>query len=357
MPSRTLQKRTGAGDLRNDIVRLIQSGQLQPGAPLSSAVDLAKSYGIAYVTAHKTIQQLANDGYCVRVAGKGTFVSDNPMPRRVQSVAIPAYLPWVPFHAHMVEELTFQAASRGIKAVVGRAEDTPKFIERMVQNDVRAMIRFPGCNYPHERLDERMIWRLLQEQGIATVVINNFWFEDGPFPSVCTNEESGVAEMMDHLIALGHRDILLIDELVRQPHFRSREAYHDALLRHNLPYDSRNVVFVAPPLDWREAKGLLARQMLKQSTAALAVCGDIYAVDLVAELKSLGVVLGKDYSLASFDGTPEGEAVGLSAIAQPITGLVETAFAMLEDEHQRDPQRVELKSKCVFRSSTGPVSK
>jgi len=353
----TALRRPAVGhELQNDIVRQIRTGKLVPGDQLRSATDLAKDYGVAYVTAHKAIQRLAEEGYCVRVAGKGTFVSDGFKSSGITSVGIPAYFQHVPFHAHMVEELTFQAAARGIKAVVGRGEDTPRLIERMLRCGVRAMIRFPGCNCPREPLDEQGIWRVLKREGIATVVINNYWFDNCPFPTVSTDAASGVTEMMDHLISLGHRNILLIDELARLPQSHAIEAYRKALLDHGLPYDRENVAFLCPP-DWPEAGEIMLDRMLDRSTAAIAICGDYYAPALLQGLKRRGVTPGKDYSLASFDGTSEAEKCGMTSIVPPVSELVANAYEMLDEKSQKDPRQVLLKPQCVFRSSTGPAPK
>jgi len=355
MAVRTLLRQTAAFDLKNDIIRQIRSGKLRPGDPLRSASELAKAYGIAYVTAHKAIRSLAEEGYCVRETGKGTFVSDVPARMDITAVGVPAYYQSNPFHSHMIEELTIQATVRDIKAIVGRAEDTDRFIDRLVENNVKAMIRFPGHNIGSETLDEQRTWRLLKERGIATVVLNNFWFEDGPFPNVCTDEEAGVAAMMDHLISLGHTKIFLVGETVAGARFRSIEAYRKAMLKHDLPYDPRNVVFLCPP-DWPEAISPMIKRMLAESTASI-VLYDLYAVGLLEELKRLGVAPGKDYSIAGFEGIPEAAACGLSTVEQPVSELVSTAFSLLGEESQREPRRVLLKPKCVFRSSTGPVPK
>lgn len=345
---------SGARDLKSEIVRQIRMGRLRPGDPLRSANDLARDYGIAYVTAHKALQQLAQEGYCVRISRQGTYVSEHPTPVKIAAVGIPAYFQTAPFHARMVEELTFQAAARGIKVVIGRAENTRRFIDRMVAHGVKAMIRFPGCNWPVEKPDERAIWRLLQERGIATVVINDFWREDSPFPTVCTDEEAGVRLMMDHLIALGHRNILLMNEFVADTRFRAVEGYRASLLMHGLPYDSRNVVFLHPPRDWHAAVKLMVRQMLAQSTAAI-VLYDACALALLDELRRLGMTPGKDYSIAGFEGIPEAETSGLSVVVQPAPELVATAYELLDEKNQREPHRILLKPTCVFRSSTGPA--
>lgn len=349
MTTATLRRKTACQDLTADLVRRIELGDLRPGDAIPSAAGLAETYRVAYVTAHKAVQQLARDGYCTRKAGKGSFVSDRPL--RVTSVGIPAYHPANPFQAHMVEEMTLEATTRRIHAVVGRAQHTGRFVERLVDNGVKAMIRFPGANDPKD-ISEVEVWRLLQERGVSTVAVNDFWRDGGPFPHVCVDEGAGVAGMMDHLIGLGHRRILLVMEMPEGIRPRAVEAHRKAFARHGLSYDPRWVTALFPP--WFDAKETVLPRMLEESTAAIVIY-DLYAMELAEAFREMGVVLGRDYSLAGFDGIPETEACGLSTVVQPMRELVGTAFDLLQRQDPRDVPKVMLKPTCVFRASTGPA--
>ena len=352
MNSERLLRRTGSRTLAEDLVRQIEEGILRTGDPIRSAKDLAVKYKISYVTAHAAIQRLARAGYCVRISGRGTFVSDKAP--RVDAVGIPAYHESNPFLSHMVEELTMGATKRGIHAVVGRAVRTSDFIERLLANGVKAMIRFPGSG-GSEDLTEDGVWRLLKDRGMRAVTINDFWRDGGPLPHVCIDEATGVSQMMDHLVSLGHKRILIVQEVAAGTRFRALEAYGAALARHGLAYDPRNVMYVFTPEKDTAEKGirLTAQEMLKQGTAAI-VMYDLYALQLLNELKRQGVAVGRDFSLAGFDGIHEAEVAGLSTVVQPLEELVNQAFRLLQDRHQEAAPKVRVLPSCVFRSSTGP---
>jgi DNA-binding LacI/PurR family transcriptional regulator len=98
---------------------------------------------------------------------------------------------------------------------------------------------------------------------------------------------------------------------------------------------------------------LTAQEMLKQGTAAI-VMYDLYALQLLNELKRQGVAVGRDFSLAGFDGIHEAEVAGLSTVVQPLEELVNQAFKLLQDRHQELAPKVRVLPSCVFRSSTGP---
>ncbi|MFJ4690050.1 GntR family transcriptional regulator [Streptomyces sp. NPDC088766] len=62
----------------------IRSGELQPGARLPSERDLAKEYGVAYLTVRRAAQVLRERGLVETVHGRGTFVAD-PLPEPAPS--------------------------------------------------------------------------------------------------------------------------------------------------------------------------------------------------------------------------------------------------------------------------------
>ena len=53
----------------------IESGELEPGAQLPSALALAGQYGVSVPTVNKALRSLKADGLVTGVAGYGTFVA------------------------------------------------------------------------------------------------------------------------------------------------------------------------------------------------------------------------------------------------------------------------------------------
>ncbi len=60
----------------NDLLSKLKSGELPPNSMLPAELDLAKDYGVSRNTIRHAISLLTNDGYLVRIPGKGTFVLD-----------------------------------------------------------------------------------------------------------------------------------------------------------------------------------------------------------------------------------------------------------------------------------------
>lgn len=63
--------------VKDHIIELINTGALKPKDRVPSENELVKSLGVARMTAHRALRELAEDGYVTRLAGVGTFVSEN----------------------------------------------------------------------------------------------------------------------------------------------------------------------------------------------------------------------------------------------------------------------------------------
>ncbi|MFD2831347.1 GntR family transcriptional regulator [Corticicoccus populi] len=62
--------------LKNEIIRLIMTGELKPGDSLMSMRRLAKELKISIITTKRAYQDLEQEGYVYSVVGKGTYVSE-----------------------------------------------------------------------------------------------------------------------------------------------------------------------------------------------------------------------------------------------------------------------------------------
>jgi len=63
--------------VKEHIIELINTGELNPADRVPSENALVKSLGIARMTANRALKELSDEGYVVRLAGVGTFVADS----------------------------------------------------------------------------------------------------------------------------------------------------------------------------------------------------------------------------------------------------------------------------------------
>jgi GntR family transcriptional regulator len=60
--------------ISSEIIELIRTGELQPGARIPSENDIIRDYQVSNTTARKVLQEIEKAGWVSRVKGKGTFV-------------------------------------------------------------------------------------------------------------------------------------------------------------------------------------------------------------------------------------------------------------------------------------------
>ena len=87
--------------LRQSLAALITSGELKPADRFPTAQVLAEELGVTRVTVDRAINELAREGLCERVQGRGTFVSGSA-PRITASDVVALVMP---SHDHVWEGL------------------------------------------------------------------------------------------------------------------------------------------------------------------------------------------------------------------------------------------------------------
>lgn len=72
--------------ISREVVAMIQSGALTPGAPVPSENEIIEKYHVSNTTARKALHELEKEGWVTRVKGKGTFVRDLTVVRAINRI-------------------------------------------------------------------------------------------------------------------------------------------------------------------------------------------------------------------------------------------------------------------------------
>ena len=72
--------------ISQEIVHSISDGELLPGAKILSENEIIKQYHVSNTTARKALQQLENEGWVLRIKGKGTYVHTSDIQRTVTRI-------------------------------------------------------------------------------------------------------------------------------------------------------------------------------------------------------------------------------------------------------------------------------
>jgi DNA-binding LacI/PurR family transcriptional regulator len=161
---------------------------------------------------------------------------------------------------------------------------------------------------------------------------------------------SGLA--VDHLVAMGHRDIVHIDGGTGSQAAPRRTGYRLAMARHGL----------APRVvhgEYTEAAGAAAIRTLPRPFTAVIAANDLNAVGVLSALAEAGLRVPEDVSVVGYDNTwlAALRHIALTTIDQPRDEMgrlaAEALISRVRGEHT-DPARLVVRPTLVVRTTTAP---
>lgn len=215
-----------------------------------------------------------------------------------------------------------------------------------------------GFVFATARLDHPLLEGLAAE-GVPMVLVNRR-VARGDIPSVTSDDATGVALAVRHLVELGHRKIVHLAGPQDLSTGRGRlRAFRDAMEDHGLPDIPERLVICR---SWSEAAGTEALNGLLADgvdfTAVLAG-NDLLALGCYDSLAEHGLRCPDDISVVGFNDTPFMDKLSppLTTVRIPHYELGAEAARLLLNglkEPGRHPRSVVLPLQLVVRSSTAP---
>ena len=180
------------------------------------------------------------------------------------------------------------------------------------------------------------------------------------FDAVYTDDERGVRLAVDHLVSLGHREIVHIDGGHAPGAAERRAGYQHAMEAHGLSGHVRIL-----PGDYTENSGAaVARQLLSEPTLPTAIIAgnDQCAVGLLDELRSAGINIPGELSVVGYDDSRLARLahINLTTVKQDVEHLarhaVEAAVEhVANSDNSRQARVFKLAPHLVIRGSSGPA--
>lgn len=192
--------------------------------------------------------------------------------------------------------------------------------------------------------DERVA--LLRSLDIPFVLFGRCG-QSGSADWIDVDGEAGMRVATEHLIALGHRRIALVNGPGRYNFVtHRREGYEAALAAAGLPLDPALLLSVD---HMREQDGVAAMERLlaldEPPTAVLAVT-DLVAFGALSALRSAGLEAGAEVAVVGFDGVTHSaySSPPLTTVAQPISEIGQRIVDIIVNRlaHPEEPPHQEL---------------
>lgn len=166
---------------------------------------------------------------------------------------------------------------------------------------------------------------------------------------------AGSALAVDHLVELGHRDIVHIDGGAGSQSAPRRSGYRLAMERHGL---TPRVVHG----EYTEAAGAAAVRALRQPFTAVLAANDLNAVGVLSALAEAGLRVPEDVSVVGYDNTWLAglRHIGLTTIDQPREEMGRLAAEALISRvrgERTSAARLVVQPTLVVRGTTGPPTR
>ena len=189
-------------------------------------------------------------------------------------------------------------------------------------------------------------------------------------PSVDVDDEGGARAAAEHLLELGHRDLLVL--VIERPDAAGQPEADDVVGRRMRGYrsafeaagltvpDDRIVVSAATTAGGRAATE--AALAAGASPTAVLAMSDAMALGAIRALKARGLAVPGDVSVVGFDDIELAESTDppLTTVHQPVREKGEEAVRLLLatiEGREEPPQHRRLETRLIVRASTAPVSR
>jgi DNA-binding LacI/PurR family transcriptional regulator len=195
----------------DDVMRRLDSGEFKPGDRMYTIDELRRSFNVSSTTAVRAVEELKKQQLVESIQGKGSFfvgLPKTPIPapeplRRMRVVS-----PYRDLFAG-----GFQTPiCRGIERIAN-AEGLALALEYLPSADVHGRGQLPFAYEPGDGLiilgpiSGRQLYPALVESEIRAVLVDSL---SAGINCVATDNLGGMAQLIDHLAALGHRSLLFV---------------------------------------------------------------------------------------------------------------------------------------------------
>jgi LacI family transcriptional regulator len=223
-------------------------------------------------------------------------------------------------------------------------------VEDLLSWQVDGLIIAPA----QETGDAGLFWELWRRK--MPFVLIDRTFPETPFYSVSTDDEVGASQVVEHLIATGHRRIARIGSPLAVSTNRLRHAgYTAALIKHGILPQTEYLI-EAPSTEEGGYQALAKVLALEPRPDAVFCFSDNVAIGILEACSDRGISVPEDLAIVGYADLPHLRLlkVSLTSVHQPRPLLGRHAAKMLLAcmENGGQPEPVQLPVELVIREST-----
>jgi LacI family transcriptional regulator len=227
-------------------------------------------------------------------------------------------------------------------------------LKTLSEKQVDAII-FMGGRVNNLKTNVSYATELQKVAGKIPVVIVNGKMTGVDCYKVVTDEETGIMQLVDYLVNLGHREIAILGGMTKVTSTSIKhKAYIEALKNHGIKINKEFMITE----DFSIESGIRTMEkLLSGKVIPTAVIGinDLVAIGAIRAIKAAGLKVPQDISVTGFDGTYISELVDpqLTTVYQNYEEIgkvaVETIMGVIADE--KVPKEKIIKTKLLIRET------
>ncbi len=320
--------------IRDDLVTIIKDRQLSPGTKLPTVREIAREYGVGIRTAARAFEMLRDEGMIVTRTNSGAFVA--PIAEMAVDLEIVLCINPVFLDGHNWRGVEWlRGITHGVQRRHARLHSLTNGAEFRLQHYTKSRFGVLFFDHAYEADGFGVVAQEVIERDIPACVVMATGETNLPF--VECNLDCGFEQATTHLLALGHRDIALLNlpmptdsaSVERSVAWGSRQGYLRAYSRAGLepnPYlyvEALHSESYGPEDTVRALDILLSRS---PRPTAILCNNDARALLVLSLLQARGMSVPGDMSVVGSDNCWE------SARSIPALTTVERYFAQQGEE-------------------------
>jgi DNA-binding LacI/PurR family transcriptional regulator len=254
-----------------------------------------------------------------------------------------------PVFAEILDGVQSELRDYGYSSMLVTGGDDP--VLEKAEIDTLLQFQIEGLILISHRLTADALKAIATE--VPTVTVTREDIQVSHMDSVCNDDLAGAQIAVDHLVGLGHSNIVCLTGGDNPVSISRAEGYQTAMKRHGL--ESHAKVVSGGLSD--TAGYAAAKKALELSPTALVVANDIAAVGAIAAIEESGLRVPEDISVIGYDGIRLGglRSVNLTSIAQPLAELGKLAAKRIIERIEKPnskSQQLRVTSELVVRGTT-----
>jgi len=362
--------------VKQSIKSKILDGTYKPNQKISSESELMKEFGVSRHTVRLALGDLVTKGWLYREQGAGTFCADRtknePQTGPLQSKNIAIITTYISDYIFpsIIRGAEKQLSEHGYNVSLfstnNNHDKEKKVLETILSQHFDGVIVEPTLS---ATTNPNINYYLnLESKNIPYIMINAFYDELEPI-SITLNDEKGAYLQTEHLIDLGHKNIIGFFKTDDKQGSQRMKGYLKAHRDHDMAIIPSNIVTYntdgkgSKPLE--KLEDILSQSADDRPTAIICY-NDELAVKLLDVIRERQLNIPNDISIVGFDDSflANVSEVKLTTIKHPQSELGEAAGKLILDmikdskDDQKDaskPKSVVFEPQLVLRNSTKKV--